>query len=81
MANMEMTGVRFWIGMGLSFIFLLLAFYKVEWSKLGTVLMSVNFALLGVGVGIILLDVLVRALRWQRLLSPVGQLQLSDSFA
>jgi uncharacterized protein (TIRG00374 family) len=63
---------RFWIGLGISLIFLFLFFYRTDFSEMGKELGKANYLFLLPGILIYLVGVFFRSVRWQYLLKPLG---------
>jgi uncharacterized protein (TIRG00374 family) len=68
----------FWLGIALSAVCLFLAFRKVSLTELGAALNSASLLIVGVAAGVYISSLLVRALRWQVLLSPLRRPWLLD---
>lgn len=61
---------RFWIGLVISLICLVLAFQGIQFDKLWQALVGMNYAWLSVGLGIWFISYAGRAYRWQLLFAP-----------
>lgn len=72
---------RFWLGMACSALFLFLAFRKVQWPQLSAALQAVDWRYLLLAAVVFIVKQVVRGLRWQVLLAPLGLLKVRDAFA
>jgi uncharacterized protein (TIRG00374 family) len=72
---------RVWAGIGVSAILLWLALRGVDWSQLRTVFMTVSWTSCAIAALFFLGNLIVRAVRWHVLLTPVCRLPLLDVFA
>ena len=65
------TSRRFWFGFGVSAVFLLAIFWRVDFSELADAFGNANYVYLLPAVGIYFVALAFRAIRWQFLLRPV----------
>ncbi|MBI2166554.1 MAG: flippase-like domain-containing protein [Chloroflexi bacterium] len=63
---------RFWLGAGLSLIFIVLFFYRVDLKEVGRALAQANYLWIIPGVALYFLALGLRALRWRVVLKPLG---------
>ena len=70
------VGIKFWVGLGISFALLLLFFLTLDLGRLLESLASANYLYVGPGIGLYLVSVLFRTLRWQRLLRHMRQVKV-----
>ena len=70
-----------WAGIAVSGVLLWLAIRGVDWSHLGKVFMTVSWPSCGIAALFLLANLIVRAVRWRVLLTPVCRLPLFDVFA
>jgi len=71
---------RFWLGIAISVACLYLAFRNVRWAELVVALRAVNWPILALAALTIVVDTVLRSLRWRGLLTPVGTVSTSDAF-
>jgi uncharacterized protein (TIRG00374 family) len=71
---------RIWAGIAISACLLWLAVRGVEWSRLGTAFATVSWPFCSIAVLFLLANLIVRAVRWHVLLTPVCRLPLFDVF-
>ena len=69
-------GKKFWIGLGVSVVLLALFFLTLDIGRLFEALAGANYLFLAPAVGLYMVSVLYRTLRWQRLLRPMRPVQL-----
>ena len=77
--NFVMSGGKFWFGLVVSFVLLALFFLTIDLSRLMEALLGANYWFVAPAVGLYLVSVLFRTLRWQRLLRhmrPIGVARL-----
>ena len=67
---------RFWIGLGVSLILLLVLLYQVDLSEVGDALANANYLYLAPSIALYFVAVYFRAVRWRYLLSPMKVLQV-----
>ena len=72
---------RFWLGMLISVVCLVLAFRNVRWLDLAVAMRSVDWAVLALAGLAVVLDLFLRGLRWRILLVPVGAVPVGDAFS
>ena len=70
----------FWVGLLISVAFLYLAFRKIDYRDLWSTLVSVRYWWLLPGLAIYFVGVLVRAWRWQFLLTPLKKVSIKTLF-
>ena len=70
----------FWVGLLISAVFLYLAFRKIDYRALWATLTTVQYVWLVPGLAIYFVGVLVRAWRWQLLLTPLKKVSLKTLF-
>lgn len=75
------AGRRFWLGLTISLVSLILAFRGVHWSELWIALRAVDLRIMAVAVGVFTVNLVFRGARWQTLLSPLGAVSWRESFA
>ena len=63
---------RFWIGMGISIVFLFLFLYRTDFAEMGQALGEANYLFLLPGILIYYVGVFFRSVRWRYLLKPLG---------
>ncbi len=63
---------RFWIGLGISLLFLCLFLYRTDFAEINRALREANYILLFPGLLIYFVGVFFRAVRWRYLLKPIG---------
>jgi uncharacterized membrane protein YbhN (UPF0104 family) len=76
-----MKKARFWIGILISVVALAFAFRQVDFGAVWASLAGVNYWLLVLSVGILLLFLFLRAIRWRLLFHPQRGLRLRNLFA
>lgn len=67
---------RFWIGLGVSLLLLLVLLYQVDLSEVGDALANANYWYLIPSIALYFVAVYFRAVRWRYLLSPMKVLQV-----
>ncbi len=73
-------GKRVWIGLTLSAIFVALFFVTVDFRRLVDALASANYAYVVPGIGLYLIGVWFRAMRWRRLLQHIRPIPTARLF-
>jgi uncharacterized protein (TIRG00374 family) len=73
-------GKKFWIGLGVSVGFLALFFLTLDIGRLLDALAGANYLFLAPAIGLYMVSVLFRTLRWQRLLRPLRPVKLARLF-
>jgi len=63
---------RFWIGMGISIVFLFLFLYRTDFAEMGRALGEANYLFLLPGILVYYVGVFFRSVRWRYLLKPLG---------
>jgi len=63
---------RFWIGMGISIVFLFLFLYRTDFAEMGQALGEANYLFLLPGILVYYVGVFFRSVRWRYLLKPLG---------
>lgn len=63
---------RFWIGLGITALFLFLFLYRTDFAEMGRGLVEANYLFILPGILIYLLGVFFRSVRWRYLLKPMG---------
>jgi uncharacterized protein (TIRG00374 family) len=76
-----MKKTRFWIGILISIIAMAFAFRQVNFGAVWASLAGVNYWLLALSVGILLLFLFLRAVRWRLLFYPQRGLHIGNLFA
>lgn len=76
-----LAGRKFWLGLAISLVALILAFRGVQWSELWIALRAVDLRIMAVAAGVFTLNLVFRGARWQTLLSPLGQVSWREAFA
>jgi len=72
---------RFWLGVGISLIFLFLAVRQVQWQAVLATILQANPVLLAAGTLFAASTYAVFAVRWRVLLSATKQLSIQDTFS
>lgn len=72
---------KFWLGVLISLVSLILAFRGVQWSELWTALQAVDLWIIAGAIIVLMLNLTIRGLRWQVLLSPLGAVSRREAFA
>ena len=72
---------RIWIGIGISSLFLYLAFRKSDFSEIGEALRNAHYGYLLITLVLILLAFFLRAVRWRYLLEPSKTIGLHSLFS
>lgn len=72
---------RFWIGIVISLVFLVLAFRKVEWHEVISAWSGARPTAMAVGVVLLVSAWLVAAIRWKVILYPAPQVSIRDTFS
>ncbi len=75
------AGRKFWLGLVISLVSLILAFRDVHWSELWMALRAVDLWIMSLAVGVFVINLVLRGLRWQTLLSPLGPVTAREAFA
>ena len=81
MSTSSRLPVRFWIGISVSVVFLVLAFRKVEWPEVFAAWSGARPAWMAVGVVMLVGAWLVAAVRWKVILAPAPQVSVRDTFS
>jgi len=76
-----LKSVRFWIGLGISVLFLLLFFYRTDFSEMGRALKGANYIFLLPAIVVYFVGVWFRAWRWHYLLRPLGKVATHRLFS
>lgn len=77
----QSAGRKFWLGLVISLVSLILAFRGVNWSELWMALRAVDLWIMSLAVGVFVINLVIRGLRWQTLLSPLGPVTSREAFA
>lgn len=72
---------RFWLGLGISVVFLYLALHNVEWADVYSAWREARAISLAAGVLLLVACWGVGAVRWRVLLAPTPDLRVRDTFA
>lgn len=72
---------KLWLGIGISVLFLFLAFRKVNLHELKKALESANYIYLIPAILLTILSLWIRAFRWQYILQPVREIRVSSLFS
>jgi uncharacterized protein (TIRG00374 family) len=72
---------RFWLGIAVSVVCLVLVLRGARWGEVWTALQSVWWPFILLGQLFFISNLVLRAVRWRALLLPVGRLSLFDVFA
>jgi uncharacterized protein (TIRG00374 family) len=67
-----LKGARFWIGLGVSLIFLALFFYRTDVQAIGNSLKTANYLYVLPALGVYTVALWFRTIRWRYLLRPLG---------
>jgi len=70
----------FWLGLGISAVFLFFAFREIDYTKLWQTLLTTQWLWLLPGLVVYFLAVLVRSWRWQYLVKPLERISLATLF-
>lgn len=81
MSSSPRLPARFWIGLAVSAVFLVLAFRKVEWAEVRAAWGGASPAWMLAGTVLLVAAWLVAALRWKTILAPAPQVTVRDTFA
>lgn len=73
--------LKFWIGLSISAVFLLLALHDVAWADVWDSWKSARVALLLAGTLLLVASWVMSAIRWRLLLAPAPGLRIRDTFA
>ncbi len=76
-----LKSVRFWIGLGISVLFLLLFFYRTDPVEMGRALKGANYVFLLPAIIVYFVGVWFRAWRWRYLLRPLGRVATHRLFS
>ena len=68
---------RFWIGLAVSGLFLLLLLLRVDRQEIVLALSNANYLYVAPAIGLYFIAVYFRSIRWAYLLSPIGQFPVS----
>ncbi len=71
---------QFWLGVGISAVFLYWAFSKLEWGDFWSAVQTANYWWLLPGVAVYFVAVWIRAWRWHYLLGPVKKVPTRTMF-
>lgn len=78
----ELRGsLRFWLGLAVSAVFLILAVRQVDWARTITTLRAADLRLIGLGTALLLGTFGVFAVRWKVLLSTSARLPVKETFS
>ena len=72
---------QLWLGIVISVIFVFLAFHNVQWVELVTALKGMQWSILFLAAMLCLFNLLIRGIRWQIFLAPLGPFAVRDAFA
>lgn len=72
--------LRFWLGLGITGLFLFLFFYRADFSEIGAALGQAQYWLLAPAVAVYFLTMAVRSWRWAWLLRPLGRFSFTELF-
>lgn len=75
------AGRKFWVGLAISAITLVLALRGVRWTELLAALQAVDLRILLLAVVAFVLNLAARGLRWQTLLQPLSPVSWQEAFA
>ena len=70
---MQFSNWRFWIGLAVSGLFLLLLFFWVDRQEIVAALGNANYLYVAPAIGLYFAAVYFRSIRWAYLLSPIGR--------
>ena len=70
----------FWLGLGISLVFLILFLYRTDFSQMGRALADANYIFIVPAVGFHLLAVWLRSMRWRYLLLHLGRIKVNRLF-
>jgi len=71
---------QLWLGIVISVIFVFLAFRNVQWVELVTALKGMQWSILFLAMVLCFFNLLIRGIRWQILLAPLGLFAVRDAF-
>ena len=70
---MQFSNWRFWIGLAVSGLFLLLLFFRVDRQEIVAALGNANYLYVAPAIGLYFAAVYFRSIRWAYILSPIGR--------
>ena len=76
-----LKSARFWIGLGISVLFLLLFFYRTDFREMGRALKGANYIFLLPAILVYFVGVWLRGWRWHYLLRPLGNVATRRLFS
>lgn len=75
-----MKNWKVWVGIGISGLFLYIAFDNVDWKNLWNAMLEVNYAQLFLAMVIVALMFFIRAHRWSFFLKPIKNIRMIPLF-
>jgi glycosyltransferase 2 family protein len=73
--------LRLLLGVAISAVFVIATVSRVDLDEVGVALQRVNFAAVAVAIPLVFVELLLRGLRWQRLLGPLAQIPVTRTVA
>jgi uncharacterized protein (TIRG00374 family) len=73
--------VRLLIGIAISVLFVVLTVSRVDLVEVGTALRRVNFAGVALAIPLVFVELVLRGIRWQRLLAPLANIPVRTTSA
>lgn len=77
---MKKTDLKFWVGIGISFFFMLLLFRKIDFGQLLAALRTVDYFFIALAVLFTFISYFLRAVRWKYLLISEKTIPLSSLY-
>ncbi len=77
---MQFNNWRFWLGLAVSGLFLLLLLLRVDRQEIVSALSNANYLYVVPAIGLYFVAVYFRSIRWAYILSPIGQFPVSRLF-
>lgn len=75
-----MKSIKFWIGIAVSALIMFYLFRRVDYGELKAALAGANYAYLTAGVGVVILSLVIRAVRWRYLFLPTERIGYGSLF-
>lgn len=73
--------VRLLIGVGISVLFVVATVSRVDLAEVGAALQQVNFVGVAIAIPFVGLELVLRGIRWKRLLAPIAEIPVRSSVA
>ena len=81
MSSPRSRALRLSVGLAISAVFLVATLSRVDLGEVGRALQQLDLRLLLVAVPLVFVELVLRGLRWQRLLEPIAEISLGRSVA